>query len=46
MNNITKIIMNDIGNPELTEKEKRDIGKIAVNTVLFGDTMIGNEDAA
>ena len=34
MNKLTEIIMRDIGNPELTEAEEREIGKLAVDTVL------------
>lgn len=34
MNKLTEIIMRDIGNPELTEAEEREIGKIAVDTAL------------
>ena len=34
MNKLTEIIMRDIGNPELTEVEEREIGKIAVDAAL------------
>ena len=34
MNRITEIIMRDVGNPELTEQEMREIGRVAVDTAL------------